>query len=190
MIVPPGSLSGASWWHANQAKYPNSSDVLDLDAGFVDRVLRFIKALTNAGANVHVSSTRRNRDRAYLMHYSWAIAHGAVAAKDVPKRPGVNIDWDHGDADASKKAAQEMMNLFHMAHDASLTSNHITGKAIDMDISWKGDLLMPYTGGWKWRIDSLPRTGAGNKQLHQLGSDGYQIFKLKSDAPHWSIDGR
>ena len=32
------NLSGKAWWHANQAKYPNSAEVDDLDPGFRSKV--------------------------------------------------------------------------------------------------------------------------------------------------------
>jgi peptidoglycan hydrolase-like protein with peptidoglycan-binding domain len=35
-------LSGATWWHANQAKYPNSTSVNDLEAGFKANVEAFL----------------------------------------------------------------------------------------------------------------------------------------------------
>ena len=35
-----------------------------------------------------------------------------------------------------------MVKLFGMAHIASLTSSHIRGKAIDMNIAWKGTLMI------------------------------------------------
>ncbi|RYD53769.1 MAG: hypothetical protein EOP60_09680, partial [Sphingomonadales bacterium] len=70
------SLSGATWWRANQAKYPNSDKLTDLAAPFRERADAFIEALKEAGAKVIVSATRRNRTRAHLMHYSWRVSRG------------------------------------------------------------------------------------------------------------------
>jgi hypothetical protein len=105
------NLSGKDWWHANQASYPNSREVDDLEPGFRSRVQDFIASLRHAGAAVVVNSTRRNAIRAHLMHYSWRIAYGDVEPKDVPKRGGLNIEWDHGDLEKSREAAKEMVNL-------------------------------------------------------------------------------
>src|SRR5262245_25718788 len=128
------TLSGAKWWHANQAKYPNSRKVEDLADGFRENVQAFLDALKAAGANVTISSTRRSKERAYLMHWSWKLLRGEVVAKDIPAQAGVTIKWDHGDETKSRKAAQEMVDLFQIAYQPSLTSRHIEGKAIDMTI--------------------------------------------------------
>jgi hypothetical protein len=119
------SLSGAAWWHANQARYSNSSRVDDLEDGFRKKVEAFLAALKVAGSEVRISTTRRSADRAYLMHSSCQIAHRLVKPLEVPQRQGVDIRWDHGDLKKSKEAAAEMVRLFGMKHDASLTSRHI-----------------------------------------------------------------
>jgi hypothetical protein len=184
------NLSGSAWWRANQGNYPNSQDIDDLEPGFRARVEDFIGSLRHAGATVLVASTRRNEIRAYLMHYSWQVAHGEIDPKDVPARSGVTIEWDHGDADRSRKGAEEMVQKFGMAHIASLTSNHIKGKAIDMSITWKDTLVLSRPAPLLTRIESTPRTGNGNRDLHQTGSDVFGVKKLRSDPPHWSYNGR
>jgi len=184
------NLSGRDWWEANQRNYPNSSAVDDLEPGFRTRVVDFIKALRDAQATVRISSTRRNAVRAHLMHYSWKVAHGMIKPDDVPPISGLDIEWNHGDADRSKDAAMEMVHLFGMVHIAALRSNHITGRAIDMDIRWKDKLMlsMPLACGL-YEIDSKPRTG-DNLDLHTAGAQHYQVRKLRSDPPHWSADGK
>ena len=78
--APPGpaaddsQLSGAGWWHANQANYANSNSTADLVPDFADKVERFIDAMRAGGASVRVALTRRNKVRAYRMHYSWRLA--------------------------------------------------------------------------------------------------------------------
>ena len=183
-----GSLSGATWWHANQAKYPNSSSVEDLEPGFRAKAKEFLAALQQAGASVAISSTKRSKQRAYLMHYSWEVAKGQINASQVPAEPGVNIVWDHGNDAKSKQAAQEMVNLFGMAHIASLTSRHIDGKAIDMSISWTETLKIKNKSGQTVDIGP-PRNGAHNTTLHAVGST-YGVKKLVGDSPHWSSDGQ
>ncbi len=115
------------------------------------------------------------------MHYSWKVAHGQIAPKDVPAIKGCDIIWDHGDLATSKKAAREMVRLFHMAHQASLTSNHINGLAVDMTIHWQGSLDMVNGAGKAIEV----KTGA---QLHLVGAS-YGVHKLVSDPPHWSANG-
>lgn len=183
------NLSGKDWWRANQARYPNSQEVDDLEPGFRSNVEDFIGSLRHAGATVIVKSTRRNAIRAHLMHYSWEVAYGEIDPKDVPKRSGLDIEWDHGDIERSRKAAEEMVKLFGMVHVASLTSNHIRGKAIDMNISWKDTLVISRPAPLLTRIESRPRTGR-NRELHGVGATVFGVKKLVSDPPHWSYNGR
>ncbi len=182
-------LSGADWWRANQAQYPNSQNIDDLEPGFCSKVEAFIACLRKADATVVISSTRRNAVRAHLMHYSWELANGDVEPDEVPPHSGLDIEWDHGDADASRAAAQEMVNLFGMAHIASLTSNHISGRAIDMTITWKDTLVLTHPAPLLTRIESSPRSGQ-NHELHNIGADVFGVRKLVSDPPHWSYNGR
>ncbi len=184
---PPAMLSGAAWWHANQAKYENSSAISDLVPEFAQKVQRFVDAMKAGGCRVLVSSTRRNRIRAYLMHYSFRIAAGELQAAAVPPMSGCHIKWDHGNPTVSKNAAREMRDLFNIAYRPSLTSRHIDGKAIDMTIVWDGTVQIVDGGGRKVSVGS-PRMGDANTVLHQIGRS-YGVIKLLSDKPHWSTDG-
>ena len=183
------NLSGKAWWRANQASYPNSQEIDDLESGFRSNVEDFIGVLRQAGATVAVKSTLRNPIRAHLMHYSWKIAYDGFDPKDVPKRSGLDIEWDHGDLEKSQEAAEEMVKLFGMAHIAALSSNHIRGKAIDMNISWKDMLVITRPAPLLTRIESRPRTGQ-NRELHEIGATVFGVRKLVSDPPHWSYNGR
>ena len=180
-------MSGKVWWHANQASYPNSSAVADLAPGFREKVETFIAALRLAGAIVTPNATRRNKTRAYLMHYSFRLAKGKVKAKDIPKVEGCNIIWDHGDDKKSRAAAQEMVALFAIVFQPSLTSLHIAGNAIDMNISWSGTMKI-VDGKGVTREIGAPASGAKNAALHKIGAS-YGVHKLLSDAPHWSSTG-
>lgn len=181
-------LSGAAWWHTNQARFANSQKTADLIPGFREDVERFIAAMRAGGANVQISSTRRNKVRAYLMHFSWRIARGEIAAGNVPPEPGCQIIWDHGNTAKSRAAAQEMKDLFNIAFKPSLNSNHIAGKAIDMTISWNGTLNMVDGQGRAVAVPP-PSPGSLNAKLHQVGAT-YRVLKLLSDPPHWSTNGR
>jgi hypothetical protein len=182
-------LSGADWWHRHQAMFLNSRSIDDLADGFRERVQRFLEVLVKGGVEVEVSSTRRSRARAHLMHYAWRIAREGFAASGVPTIEGVVIGWDHGDVARSAAAAEEMVGLFNMAHRASLTSRHIQGRAIDMTMSWRGDLTLgPLPDATTRIISSEPRTG-DNLELHDVGAL-YRVYKLLDDPPHWSDDGR
>ena len=180
-------LSGADWWHANQAHYPNSARLEDLAAPFRQKAVRFVDALRAAGARVEVSATLRNRTRANLMHYSWKVAHGSIAPSAVPAIQDCAIRWDHGDLNRSRQGAQEMVDLFGIVYEPALTSLHIEGRAVDMGITWSGTIRMREANG-ALRTLAAPRDGAANTILHSIGA-GYGVFKLLSDAPHWSDNG-
>ena len=184
------NLSGRAWWNANQARWPDSEDLDDLDSDWGDNVKKFIKIIKEAGAKVRIISTRRPRNRAYLMHYSWMIANGRIEPADVPKRAGINIQWDHGDDKISRKAAQEMFDCFGLAHYAAgKRSNHVKGKAIDMSITWTKDLFLgPLPNGEFRGVIGGPRDGVSNRELHEIGAL-FGVRKKLDDAPHWSHNG-
>ena len=179
-------LSGAAWWHANQARFPNSSAVSDLAPGFSAKVAAFLAALRKAGATVVVSATRRNKTRAYLMHFSWKVSKGIVQAEDVPAETGCTVIWDHGNDINSRQAAQQMFGLFNLRFLPSLTSRHIPGLAVDMTISWSGSIKVRDAAGKVVPLSS-PCDGA-NTALHAVGAS-YGVFKLVVDPPHWSDNG-
>ena len=188
--MPDNSLSGLDWFRKNQAKYPNSSRVDDLESSFKSKARAFIGALEAARAKVKISATLRNPQRAAVMHWAFKVANGKVKPKDVPAIPGVDIKWDHGDDKASVAAAKEMAGPsgFNIVYQPSLTSRHIEGKAIDMTITWTKTLTIKNKKGEDVTIDSSPRNGR-NKDLHKVGAS-YGVYKLVSDDPHWSSDGK
>jgi hypothetical protein len=81
-----------------------------------------------------------------------------------------------------------MVNGYGLVYQPSLTSIHITAEAIDMTITWSGNLAITNGHGQTVLINTTPRTGAGNTQLHQVGAT-YGVHKLVSDRPHWSSTG-
>lgn len=107
---------------------------------------------------------------------------------------GVGIRWDHGDDAASKAGALEMTRGFGLAmpprsiHAPALTSNHIAGRAIDMTIRWDGTIELPRKDGVEVALAWTPNVNA-NFALHEVGAS-YGVRKLRSDAPHWSSNGR
>jgi hypothetical protein len=185
--VNANRLSGAAWWHANQGRYPNSADIAALDGGFKPKVDKFLVAMKAAGLKVTVRSTRRSKVRAYLMHYSWKVAKGTTAPDQVPAEPGCDIVWDHGDPAASRRAAQQMVELFGVVYQPSLNSRHIAGLAIDMDIQWAGAASIRNAQGTLVTLGA-PCEGASNTELHKVGAS-YGVIKNIADRPHWSDNG-
>jgi hypothetical protein len=190
----PKKKSGTYWVTWANAHATTSKSINDLEVTFKAKVKAFIKALQDAGASVTVNATMRNSKRAYLFHWSWKIAQGKVKASAVPAMQGVDIEWDHGTDKDSKKGANDMVSGFGLAVPPvsnvapSLTSNHISGKAIDMTISWKGKIKVAKKDGSKVEITYMSNVNL-NSPLQKVG-ESYGVRKLTSDAPHWSFNGR
>jgi D-alanyl-D-alanine dipeptidase len=177
-------LSGPGWVQ----QFPTSKSTADLVEPFRGDVERFLAALRLAGASVMIADTLRPAQRVYLMHWSYAIAHQNLDPHKAPAFPGVDIEWVHPHAAASRRAAEQMVEAYGIAFPPALSSRHIEGKAIDMTITWQNDLTIADAHGASRRIAGLPHNGAGNTDLHAVGLS-FGVHKLLSDAPHWSNDG-
>ena len=186
--------SGIFWVAWANAHAQNSSNVNDLTEPFRSDARAFIAALKHGGATVDVTATKRSARRAYLFHWSWKIALGKCKPSDATPRPGVDIQWDHGNDAASRKGAQDMVTGFGLAvpprsiNAPALTSNHIVGTAIDMNIAWTGTITVKNRKNQDVALTFLADVNA-NKALHAVG-ESYGVRKLVTDAPHWSRDGR
>jgi hypothetical protein len=181
--------SGVAWVE----RFPTSQSTDALVDGFRQKCDAFLAALADAGATVTINATLRPPERAYLMHWSFAINAGEVEPEDVPPHAGVEIEWVHRkpngspDLPASRAAAAEMVHGYDIAFAPSLKSLHIFGKAIDMSIGWDGALKIKQKSGTRKTIGSMPRSGL-NHELWAVGAT-YGVLKLPSDQPHWSNTG-
>jgi len=180
--------SGRAWVN----DFPTSRSLDDLKEPFRTNAQKFLSALDDAGADVTVSATVRPPERAYLMHFSFLIAHGFDPGA-VPPMTGVDIDWAHRNASgvadraAATTAAKDMVAGYDIAFAPALHSRHTDGLAIDMTISWDGDLVIDDARGTSVTVSGAPRSG-GNTALQRVGAT-YDVHKLPSDPPHWSSDG-
>lgn len=186
--------SGIYWVNWANTNAQNSKSLDDLQSPFRENVTEFIQALKNAGATVTINATRRSDKRAYLFHWSWLIAVKRIKPSEAELNPDVNINWDLGNDSDSIQAAQEMVDSFGLAQPPhsnvapSLHSNHIIGKAIDMDIIWTGSINIAKSDGTVLNV-SYTDNVKDNPQLHAIG-ESYSVYKLDTDEPHWSYDGR
>lgn len=179
------TLSGASW----VSKFPDSKSTASLDGSFASGVDKFIDSMTAGGANVVIGTTLRPKERAYLMHYAYLIANDQIQPTAVPSMSGVEIEWEHGDAAASKQAAEDMVAGYGIVAKPALNSRHTEGKAIDMTISWSGTLSLKDKSGSIVKITTSPRSGE-NTDLAKVGmSFGVIKASFPGDPPHWSNDG-
>jgi hypothetical protein len=185
--------SGVYWvtWANSNAKDSDSID--DLVDPFKTNAKAFIKALQDAGATVSVTNTLRSAKRAYLFHWCWLIGLGKAKASEATAMTGVDIEWDHGKDDDSKKGAKEMIDHFGLAvppnstNAPALDSVHISGKAVDMDITWSGTIKIKKKDGSEQSVTFMDNVNK-NSKLHDVGAT-YGVKKLTTDAPHWSING-
>lgn len=183
-------LSGAAWVN----KFEGSTSTQTLSYPFRTNVEQFLAALNDAGARVTIAATLRPPERAYLMHWCWKISRGLVRAADVPAMDGVEIEWDHGNDAKSLREANAMVAAYGMTGlnvAPALRSRHTEGSAIDMNISWTGDLHITDKNNNEVIIRTPPRDGM-NTGLHQIGRS-YDVIKFHGgarDKPHWSTDGR
>ena len=186
--------SGKYWVTWADANAKNSNQLDDLEPGFRKKVEAFIQALRDAGATVEINATRRSEKRAYLFHWCWLIGLRKARPAAAPAKPGVPILWNHGSLQKSIEGAKEMIAGFELAVPPrstvapSLASNHIYGKAIDMDISWSGTLSVEKQDGATIEVPYLSNPNK-NVKLQQVGAS-YGVKKLASDRPHWSYNGR
>ncbi|WP_218968431.1 hypothetical protein [Massilia psychrophila] len=184
-------LSGPQW----VARFPGSRLTHDLDPVFRVAVENFLAALAGAGASVHISSTLRPKQRAYLMHWAHQVMRNDLSPTRVPAMAGVPIQWAHPSLAASIGACTAMVEGFCIGHlradvAPSLNTLHASGEAIDMTIEWSRTLSIKTHNGARVDIASEPRTGM-NPQLHAVGL-GYGVVKYAGgtkDKPHWSING-
>ncbi len=186
--------SGKYWVTWANANAKNSDKLDDLEPGFRKKAETFIQALKDAGATVAISATRRSDKRAYLFHWCWMIGLKKAKPSEATAKPGVPIEWNHGSPQKSVDGAKEMIAGFDLAVPPnsmvapSLTSVHIPGRAIDMDITWIGTLQVKKKDGTVVEVPYVSNPNA-NVKLHQVG-ESYGVKKLTSDKPHWSYNGR
>ena len=172
--------SGPQW----VARFPSVNDLSALVEPFRDKAVRFVNAMRAAGMDVSITAVYRPPERAYLMHWAWAIAREGQAPGSVPPMPGVDINWNWS---GGKQAAEAMVNAYGIVFGPVLQSRHTQRLAIDMDISWTGQPTIVKADGSRGTIMTQPPSGQ-NQALWQIGA-GYGVIKLASDPPHWSSDG-
>ena len=186
--------SGKQWVQWANENALNSNSLSTLSAAFKPKVENFIQALVNGGALIKIETTQRSPVRAYLFHWSWLVSLEKAKPSDPPAKVGVDIIWDHGDDAASILGAKEMVSGFGLAvppksqFAPSLTSNHILGNAIDMQITWNGKIKVKAANGSEVEINFTGSQNT-NEGLIKLGAT-YGVLKLRNDEPHWSFNGR
>lgn len=187
-----GQRSGANWVQiANANGWSNTTAFSALDASWGPRAEAFVTGLRGAGAQVTITAGLRHPNRAFLMHYAWGVSHGQYTpaqANAACRGRGIDIEWDHGSAAASRAAAQALVSAFGLVHQASITSNHVRGLAIDMNISG-----LPASITLNGQTYSTRRGASGSAaaaSVAPIGRDMGVIWFGAGDPVHWSQNGR
>lgn len=180
--------SGAQW----HSRFPDETTLDALAEPFKSNVEEFLNAINNAGGNIRITSVKRPKERAYLMHWSYQIKNNSFPPQNVPNYDSigtVNIDWSHRDEngniqlDKAIKGASDMNELYKSRFQPSLTSNHTKGLAIDMYITnIIGKTVKLRSGGPDKLVSS-------QDDLWMIAKT-YGVIKHPTDKPHWSYNGK
>ena len=160
----------------------------------------------NAMPEATLSTAFRSQKKAYLMHYSWKIGMEAINPEEIisipdfdpnvipeedPWKGSLKISWlvyaPDGSIDfiATKKASLNYVSAIprYVYRAAYPAGKHPQRKAVDITVKWSGTLKIRDASG---NIHFLrePRESATNAELWRIG-DGYKVYKLPADRPHW-----
>lgn len=192
-------LSGEQW----VKKFPASDKLTDLESAFGQSVTKFVNAIEKGGASIEILSTQWPPERAYMMHFAWLIAHEEIHPQQVPPIDEVDFDtnvstaldivWWHGNLEDSLKAVEEMLEAFGIAEleePPVLASRHVSGEAVDMRISWGGNLTLMGPGEEEITIESGPNDETNEELIGIAAMFGVIHYEdPEEDAVHWSVDG-
>jgi hypothetical protein len=117
-------LSGFAWVD----RFPTSKSTEMLAESFRRKCEAFLKALADAGATVDISATLRPPERAYLMHWSYAISACEVEPEDVPPQAGVEIEWVHQNSNGSPDLAASRAAAAAMVQGYDIVDAHHRSK--------------------------------------------------------------
>ncbi len=185
-------LSGASWYdRANSLGWSNSTDFASLDPTWGAKCQTFVEGLRASGASVEITAGLRHPKRAKLMHYAWNVSRGAKTPEEANtdcQADGIDINWDHGDLATSKSEAGKLKSAFALVAEPSLTSNHIRGKAVDMNI--KNVPAKVTIGGKSYDTEAATRGSFDEDKVDHIGKQLGVIWYGPGDDVHWSHTGR
>ena len=190
--VGDGTLSGGDWYDiANANGWANSTDFDDLSPEFGPKAKPFVDGLRDSGASVQITAGLRHEKRAILMHFAWHVAKGTkstAVANEYCRSKGIDIEWNHGNAQASRAAAQALVNRFGLVRSASLTSNHMGGDAVDMKITNVPANLT--VDGKAYQAGPKGNGTLEEDKVDHIGKELGVIWYGPGDYVHWSKTGR
>lgn len=185
-------LSGGEWVGiANSNGWSNSTKFEDLEPTFGGNARTFVEGLRSNGVKVDITAGLRHKKRAYLMHYAWHVSKGSKSASEANRAcraEGIEIEWDHGDTKKTQAAAAALVRGFGLVHAASLTSNHMSGEAIDMQISSVPSKLT--IAGKSYTAAKKTSGTMEESKVSHIGKELGVIWFGAGDWVHWSKTGR
>ena len=207
--APDGAPLGERW----SARYPNPADeterlqALDDKGGddFRARIEQLIDQLRDQGAEVHVLSTVRQRERGYLMYGAFSLSRADTRERveqQVEDLDRLNEEWDlnipvewaHPEGwQATIEAAREMADAYNVVYatrHGARHSSHYGPRAIDVSITrLPRSLHLKAPNGTERTFDlsdaDEPRDLNLTPRLIDWIEEHYDFYKLRRDYPHW-----
>lgn len=183
--------SGASWVD----RFPISDDPHHLDSEIRSLWTPFQSVMETAGADVEILATQKPPERAYLMYWAWRIAKEDYDPQQVPDMEGVNIRWWHGDLQASRNAAWQMVHGYDIGDHKEpppRVSPYTEGQVIATRITWQGDLTLFRGDPTRELVITEGPHDATNEALIELAEIHFGLVHLltveDSDEVHWTVE--
>jgi len=207
--APDGAPLGERW----TARYPNPAneaerlEALDAKGGaaFRKRLEQLLGQLRAQGAEVHVLSTVRRRERGYLMYGAFTLSRAETPAQVEARTAelarlnrewdlGIPIEWRHPDGwRATVEAATRMAeayNVVYATRRGARHSSHYGAGAVDLSATrLPRRLRLQAPDGVERTFDlsgpNEPRDLNLTPRLIEWIEAHYDFRKLRRDYPHW-----
>ena len=207
--APDDAPLGERW----SARYPNPDDedahlqALEDKGGadFRARIEHLIGQLREQGAEVHVMSTVRRRERGYLMYGAFTLSRADTQSQveqRIEELDRLNEEWDldipiqwaHPDGwEATVEAAREMADAYNVVYatrHGARYSSHYGARAIDVSVTrLPRSLHLEAPDGTERTFDlsgaDEPRDLNLTPRLIDWIETHYDFYKLRRDYPHW-----
>ena len=204
-----GAPLGERW----SARFPNPADEAERlqaleekgNPDFRARMEHLIEQLREQGAEVHVLSTVRRRERGYLMYGAFILSRAETESQveqRVEELEQLNKEWDldipiqwaHPDGwRATIEAAREMADAYNVVfatRHGARHSSHYGARAIDVSVTrLPRSLHLVAPDGTQRTFDlsgaDEPRDLNLTPRLIDWIEEHFAFYKLRRDYPHW-----
>ena len=170
------------------------TDIEKLTGNFKTKAKEVVEGLRKAGIGVEITATLRSKARAAFMHYARNTFCGekdiAKISEELLKRQyGVTVT---GTREQAEKAVKEFKITNNGKATVSLTSNHLEGRAIDMELTGLKKGASVTIGNKTMTIqEGNSQEVMLNETLKENKYEGFQWSRLSiNDRVHWSPNGK